>query len=169
MSGQQYRIDFPSSKTSAASSVRYDFSGEQEIRKRQDAISEMANQKLKALYEGDVMAAMAASKRIRALRDSISGIQPVKVEAESSQRVADLDGPRLHATKPAAGGGARTAPQGAPSSSRSAPPDETPRVRLPGSRPYDDDAIDTDVAVNTRRKTPADERDPNKKPGTVTG
>jgi len=101
MAGQQYRIDYPSSKTSAASSVRYDFSGEQEIRKRQDAISEMANQKLKALYEGDVMAAMAASKRIRALRDSISGIQPVKVEAESSHHVADIDGPRLHASKPA--------------------------------------------------------------------
>jgi hypothetical protein len=101
MSGQQYRVDFPSSKTSSSSSRRYDFSGEQEIRKRQDAISEMTNQKLKALYEGDIMAAMAASKRIRALRDSISGIEPVKVEAESSHQVADFDGPTLHASKPA--------------------------------------------------------------------
>jgi len=101
MADQQYRIDYPSSRVASSSSTRYDFSGEQEIRKRQDAISEMANQKLKALYEGDVMAAMAASKRIRALRDSISGIQPVKVEAESSHQTADMDGPTLHARAPA--------------------------------------------------------------------
>ena len=128
MAGQQYRVDFPSSKTSSASSRRYDFSGEQEIRKRQDAISEMTNQKLKALYEGDIMAAMAASKRIRALRDSISGITPVKVEAESSQLVTDMDGPKLTASKTAA-----AAPK----------PAEEAQV--------------TDVSMNAPRRSPGDD------------
>jgi hypothetical protein len=97
MLGHLSRVDYPSQRASSGGSVRYDYSGDQEIRKRQDAISEMTAQRMKALYEGDIATAASAGQRIRDLKSSIGSIAPVKVESTSSENSTGFEGPSLHA------------------------------------------------------------------------
>lgn len=135
-----HRIDYPDSKSSVATSRRYDYSGSDQLLKRQDAIAQLDAERMKALYEGDIAAGLVAGKRIRALRDSLQSIDPVRVEQEALERSVSGTGARLHGT-PAASPAADAGDERdvrvntrAPRSTRSASvtdADSRP-VRLPG-------------------------------------
>ena len=85
-------IDYPGVKSSESGSRRYDHSGADQILKRQDAIAQLAADRLKSLYEGDIVAGLSAGRRIQALRDSIAGIAPVRVDQEAFERVVSGTG-----------------------------------------------------------------------------
>lgn len=96
MSGLQ-RIDYPQAKSSVAYSRRYDHSGSDQILKRRDAIAQLEADRVKALYEGDVVAGITAGKRIRALKESLDGIAPVRVEQEARESSSAGSGGSVHA------------------------------------------------------------------------
>lgn len=95
MSAELARIDYPKLQVGGGSSVQYDHSGGEELRKRQDAIAELASKKFQALYAGDIPAAVEAGSRIRELRNSMAGIEPVRVKAQSSESKYSLEGPSI--------------------------------------------------------------------------
>lgn len=97
---QLSRVEYPSGQQSSSSGVNYDYSGADQILKRKDAISELQNAKLKALYEGDIAAGLSAGQRIRDLRASLSEIAPVRIESESSKSEVGFQGPKLQTHAP---------------------------------------------------------------------
>lgn len=136
MAAELSRIDYPTLHTGGGSSVHYDYSGGEELRKRQDAISEMASKRFQALYAGDIPSAIEAGNRIRELRNSMSGIDPVRVSAQSSESRVGYEGPSVHSHAP----GARAA----------ADDDENPFavLSLPSTRKGQKGVIPTDVSEN---------------------
>jgi len=69
----------PSRDQNVSESVAYDYSGADEIQKRQDEASQQAAARYKALYDGDVAGSVAAGQRIRDLLSSLASIQPVRI------------------------------------------------------------------------------------------
>lgn len=127
----------PGSQSSSSEDYSLDYSGLDEIRKRQNEASATNAARYKALYDGDVGGSVSAGRRIRDLLSSIGSIEPVRVSSYRSSSSSDSDGPVIggeHAdlkyleamTKmaPAAGGGAggRAAPPVAGAAAPIAPP-----------------------------------------------
>ena len=75
---------------SSSESVTYDYSGQDEIRKRQDEASKLSLGRFQQLYDGDVSGSVASGQRIRDLLSSIKSIQPVRVASSSSS--SDMGG-----------------------------------------------------------------------------
>lgn len=73
------RASGPSSDQNFSESVTYDYSGADEIQKRQDEASTQAAARYKALYDGDIGGSVSAGQRIRDLLSSLGSIQPVRV------------------------------------------------------------------------------------------
>jgi len=80
----QSAFEQPIRKAESSSTRKYDYSGSDQLLKRGDAVRELDNQKYKSNYEGDIAEAITAGRRIRALKQSMAGIAPVRVEAEKS-------------------------------------------------------------------------------------
>lgn len=134
MAAPTTRIEYPTYQSSGPSGARLDYSGEKELRVRRDAVAEAATKRLEALYAGDIPAALAAGRRIRALKRSMSGIDPVKAEPVPGEKVETLKGASITAEAPkAAADPAATQPAGATEDSK--PGEQSaPRVKLPGRR-----------------------------------
>lgn len=139
MSAELSRIDYPTLHAGGGSSVHYDYSGGEELRKRQDAVSEMASKRFQALYAGDIPSAIEAGNRIRELRNSMSGIDPVRVSARSSESRVGYEGPSVHSHAP----GARAA-AGDDDDDESA----FAALSLPSTRKGQKGSIPTDVSEN---------------------
>ena len=69
---------------SASESVTYDYSGQDEIRKRQDEAQQLSMGRYQQLYGGDVAGSVASGQRIRDLLSSIKSIEPVRIASRSS-------------------------------------------------------------------------------------
>lgn len=138
----------PGASSSGSESYTLDYSGLDEIRKRQNEASATNAGKYKALYDGDVGGSVSAGRRIRDLISSIGSIEPVRMASYSSNSSSNSDGPVIggeHAdlkyleamTKmaPAGGGGGGAGRAGAPVGAGivKAPPQSQPRVNLPNA------------------------------------
>lgn len=71
---------------SSSESISYDYSGADEIQKRQDEARQLAVGRYGQLYGGDVAGSVGAGQRIRDLLSSIKDIAPVRVSSSSSSR-----------------------------------------------------------------------------------
>ena len=69
---------------SASESVTYDYSGQDEILKRQDEARKLELGRYQQLYGGDVAGSVASGQRIRDLLASIKSIEPVRIASRSS-------------------------------------------------------------------------------------
>lgn len=87
-----HTIEYPDFQQSSQSSRRYDYTGADQLLKRRDAIADLEASKLGALYDGDVKAGIEAGKKIRSLRASLAGIEPVRLESEGSEVSVRRDG-----------------------------------------------------------------------------
>ena len=74
----------------SSESVTYDYSGQDEIRKRQDEASKLSLGRFQQLYDGDVSGSVASGQRIRDLLSSIKSIPPVRIASSSSS--SDMGG-----------------------------------------------------------------------------
>lgn len=133
----------PGSRSSSGENYSLDYSGLDEIRKRQNEASATSVAKYKALYDGKPDEAVMAGRRIRDLLGSISSIEPVRMSSYSSNSSSDADGAVIggdHADlkyletmakmppAPNAGGGGGSA---IPRVQAAAPPQSQPRAKLP--------------------------------------
>lgn len=73
------RYSGPSADSDYGTSVSYDYSGAEEIQKRQDEAAQQSAARYKALYDGDVAGSVASGHRIRDLLSSLKDIDPVRV------------------------------------------------------------------------------------------
>lgn len=134
MSAPTAKIQYPSYELSGSTGLRYDYAGEKEMRARRDAIAESTSKRLEALYAGDIPAALAAGRRIRALKRSLSGIDPVKVDSLTGDNSQKLGGPPISAATPPAEPPAISAPAAGGGEKGASAEPSAPRVKLPRSR-----------------------------------
>jgi hypothetical protein len=71
---------------SSSESISYDYSGLDEIRKRQQQASELASGKWAQLYSGDIAGSVTSGQRIRSLLSSLNDIEPVRISSYSSNQ-----------------------------------------------------------------------------------
>lgn len=71
---------------SSSESISYDYSGLDEIRKRQDEANQLGIGRYQQLYGGDVAGSVGAGQRIRSLLSSLKDIEPVRVSSVSSSQ-----------------------------------------------------------------------------------
>jgi hypothetical protein len=83
----------PGSSSSGSESYSLDYSGLDEIRKRQNEASATNAGRYKALYDGNPGDAIAAGQRIRDLLGSLNSIEPVRMSSYSSNSSSNADGP----------------------------------------------------------------------------
>lgn len=122
--GSEYTTRFSGAGGSSSSggSVSYDYSGLDEIRKRQNEANQLAVARQAQLYDGDIKGSMTGGQRIRYLLSSLSDIEPVRVSSVSKNNSSSDSGPTYEAgvKTPAEppvtsrGGGAKTAAPPAP-------------------------------------------------------
>lgn len=82
----------PSSQSSGSDSYSLDYSGLDEIRRRQNEASATNAARYKAIYDGNLSEAVMAGKRIRDLLGSMQGIEPVRMSSYSSNSSSSADG-----------------------------------------------------------------------------
>ena len=108
---------------SSSFSINYDYSGLDELIKRQDAVGDLRGAKRSALYGGDVAGAMAAGGKIRDLVSYIRAHNPLAPEdnpiaASAPQRRIDS----MSGSASSSGGSGRRAAIDTPTAPQPAPP-----------------------------------------------
>lgn len=68
---------------SSSESISYDYSGLDEIRKRQDEANQLGIGRYQQLYGGDVAGSVSSGQRIRSLLSSLKDIEPVRISSYS--------------------------------------------------------------------------------------
>ena len=82
ITGAKQSTDAPSS----SESISYDYSGLDEIRKRQDEANQLGVGRYQQLYGGDVAGSVSSGQRIRSLLSSLKDIAPVRISSISSSQ-----------------------------------------------------------------------------------
>jgi hypothetical protein len=82
----------PGSSSSSGENYSLDYSGLDEIRKRQNEASATNAARYKSLYDGNPSEAIMAGKRIRDLLGSLSSIEPVRMSSYSSNSSSNAEG-----------------------------------------------------------------------------
>lgn len=114
---QVTRYSNPSYSQSSSSSTSYDYSGQDEHIKRQDALGEMRDAKFGAFYDGDVKNSIGYGNKIRDLlkavrahspfaseRDPVQVVNPlVRVTSQSSSSNSSGDGGTVEGLLPESG------------------------------------------------------------------
>jgi hypothetical protein len=80
------RVQQSTNAPSSSESISYDYSGLDEIRKRQDEANQLGIGRYQQLYGGDVAGSVGAGQRIRSLLSSLKDIEPVRVASYSSSQ-----------------------------------------------------------------------------------
>lgn len=80
------RVQTSTDAPSSSESVSYDYSGLDEIRKRQDEANKLGIARYQQIYGGDVPGSVASGHRIRSLLSSLQDIEPVRVASVSSSQ-----------------------------------------------------------------------------------
>ncbi len=80
------RVQQSTNAPSSSESISYDYSGLDEIRKRQDEANQLGIGRYQQLYGGDVAGSVSSGQRIRSLLSSLKDIEPVRVASISSSQ-----------------------------------------------------------------------------------
>lgn len=80
------RVQQSTNAPSSSESISYDYSGLDEIRKRQDEANQLGIGRYQQLYGGDVAGSVSSGQRIRSLLSSLKDIEPVRVSSVSSSQ-----------------------------------------------------------------------------------
>ena len=87
------RLQAPTSAIQSSRSSTYDYSGLEDLVKRQDAIAPLREQKYAALYSGDIPGSVTASQKIRDLLKVIQRHNPSATERDPVAFLQDLKRP----------------------------------------------------------------------------
>lgn len=80
------RVQQSTNAPSSSESISFDYSGLDEIRKRQDEANQLGVGRYQQLYGGDVAGSVTSGQRIRSLLSSLKDIAPVRVSSISSSQ-----------------------------------------------------------------------------------
>lgn len=87
---QAAKYSFPSSSSSSSRSTSYDYSGFDDLVKRQDALGATRDARFSALYNGDIAGSVSAGNKVRDLLSAIRAHAPGATEHSAIQAVTPL-------------------------------------------------------------------------------